>query len=130
MSGTYPNKLAAGPRRLSAAGLERLERRSVRRYPFAAAVEITDLGSGDRRSARTSDLSLDGCYIDTLHPFPRGTLVHLQIFCPKAVFEARGRVVSSHAGFWMSIGFSEMTPDQRSALEGLLAELDIQFEAP
>jgi hypothetical protein len=129
MSGTYPSKLAAGPRRLLAADLERLERRSVRRYPFGAAVEITDLGSGDRRSARTSDLSLDGCYIDTLDPFPRGTLVHLQIFCPQGVFETRGRVISSHAGFWMGVGFSEMTPDQRPMLEGLLAELDIQFES-
>ena len=129
MSGTYPSKLAAGLRRLSAGGLEKAERRSVRRYPFAAEVEITDLGSGDRRSARTSDLSLGGCYIDTLHPFSRGTLVNLRIFCPKGVFETRGRVVSSHAGFWMGIGFSEMTPDRRSMLEGLLAELDMQFES-
>jgi len=129
MSGGHPNKLAAGPRRISAAGLEKVERRSVRRYPFGAAVEITDLGSGDRRSARTSDLSLKGCYIDTLDPFPRGTLVHLRIFCPKGVFETRGRVVSSHAGFWMGIVFSEMTPDQRLVLERLLVELDIQSES-
>ena len=127
--GPILHKLLAGPRRLSAAGPEKAERRSVRRYAFCAAVEITDLGSGDRRSARTSDLSLDGCHIDTLQPFPRGTLVHLRVLCLNGVFETRGRVVSSHAGFWMGIGFDEMTPDQRSVLESLLVELDLQFKS-
>ncbi len=129
MRGPYPSKLAAELRRRSAAGLGKANRRSVHRYPFAAAVEITDLGSGDRRSGRTSDLSLGGSYIDILNPFPKGTLVHLRIFSDKGVFETRGRVVSSHAGFWMGIDFSEMTPDQRLALEGLLAELNIQIES-
>jgi hypothetical protein len=103
---------------------EEEERRSVRRYPFIAAVEITELSSGDRRSGRTSDLSLGGSYIDMLNPFPRGTLVRLRIFNDKGVLEARGRVISSHAGFWMGIGFTHITPDQRSVLKGSLTELE------
>ncbi len=91
MRRAHPSKLAAGLRRLSAASLEKAERRSVRRYPFIAAVEITELGSGDQRSGRTSDLSLGGCYVDILDPFPRGTLVHLRIFSLEDVFETRGR---------------------------------------
>ncbi len=86
MRRAHPSKLAAGLRRLSAASLEKAERRSVRRYPFIAAVEITELGSGDQRSGRTSDL-----YVDILDPFPRGTLVHLRIFSLEDVFETRGR---------------------------------------
>jgi hypothetical protein len=119
---------ASRAKRVSASGLEKAEHRSNRRYSSLAAVEITELSSGARRSARTSNLSLDGCYIDILNPFPRGTLVHLRISCNKGIFETQGSVVSSHAGFWMGVGFSEMTPDQRSVLEALLAELDIQCE--
>jgi len=65
--------------------------RAVRRCPFVAAAEVTDLRSGTRLSARTSELGLGGCYIDVLNPLPQGAAVHLKILRDQGVFEARPR---------------------------------------
>jgi len=53
-------------------GPQQAERRASPRYPFVAVAEVTELSSGARLSARTSDLSLGGCYIDTLKSVMRG----------------------------------------------------------
>jgi hypothetical protein len=50
--------------------LQVAKRRSVRRCPLVASAEVTELGSGAQLKARTSELGLGGCYIDTLNPFP------------------------------------------------------------
>src|SRR5712692_6308714 len=42
------------------------ERRGVPRYRFMARAVVTELSSGTRLPARTSELGLNGCYIDTL----------------------------------------------------------------
>jgi len=62
------------------------KQRSVRRCPFVASAEITELHSGAQLSARTSELGLGGCYVDALNPFPKGTLVGLRILRDQGVF--------------------------------------------
>ena len=102
-------------------------KRRVRRCPFVASAEVTEPSSGTRLPARTSELGLGGCYIETLNPFPQGTLVQLRILRDQGVFETKAKVVYSHASFGMGVAFSEMTPNQRSVLEVWLAELVTQF---
>jgi len=63
-----PTSLPASP-----SGLSNSERREAPRRPFTASAEETDLASGARLSARVFELSLKGCYLDTLNPFPKGT---------------------------------------------------------
>ncbi len=65
----------------SASGEETLEadRRGAQRHPFSADAEVTELRSGLKLSARVSDLSLKGCYIDTLNPYAAGTAVSLRL---------------------------------------------------
>jgi hypothetical protein len=103
------------------------KRRSVRRCAFVASAEVTELSSGTRLSTRTSELGLGGCYIETLNPFPEGTLVQLRILRDQGVFETKAKVVYSHTNFGMGLAFSEMIPNQRSLLEDWLAELVTQF---
>jgi hypothetical protein len=43
------------------------------------AAEVTELPRGARLSARTSDASRTGCYIDTLNPVPHGSQVMVRI---------------------------------------------------
>jgi hypothetical protein len=102
-------------------------RRSVRRCPLVASAEVTELGSGTKLSARISELSLGGCYIDTLNPFPEGTLIQLRILRDNGVFETKAKVVYSDRGFGMGLAFTEITPNQRSILESWLAELVIRL---
>jgi hypothetical protein len=99
------------------------KRRSVRRCPLVASAEVTELGSGAPLKARTSELGLGGCYVDTLNPFPQGTLVQLRIIRDSGLFESSAKVVYSDVRFGMGLAFTEMTADQRSLLENWLAEL-------
>jgi hypothetical protein len=45
------------------------ERRRDLRYPFTAAVEAVEPKSQTKLNARTSDISLGRCYVDTINPF-------------------------------------------------------------
>jgi hypothetical protein len=101
--------------------------RTVRRCPFVASAEVTDLRSGARLSARTSELGLGGCYIDVLNPFPEGTAVQLRILRDQGIFETQAKVVYCDPKFGMGLAFSEMMPDQRSLLEIWLVELVTQL---
>jgi hypothetical protein len=84
---------------------------------------VTELSSGALLSARTSELGLGGCYIDSLNPFPEGTLVGLRIVRDQGAFETKARVAYCDPRFGMGLAFTEMTPDQRSLLEAWLAEI-------
>lgn len=103
------------------------KRRSVRRCPFVASVEVTELGSETLLAARTSELGLGGCYVDALNPFPEGTLVGLRILRDQGVFETKAKVVYCDPTFGMGLAFTEMKPDQRALLEAWLAELVSQL---
>jgi PilZ domain len=105
------------------------KRRSVQRCSLVASAEVTERGSGSsaKLSARTSELGLGGCYIDTLNPFPEGTPVHLRILRDGGAFESDARVVYADRRFGMGLAFTEMTPDQRSRLEAWLADIVSQL---
>jgi hypothetical protein len=107
----------------------RAKRRSVRRCPFVASAEVTETASGARLSARTSELGLGGCYVDTLNPFPVGTVVQLRILRDSGALETQAKVVYVHPSFGMGCAFIEMAPEQRSVLEGWLAEIVIQLNS-
>src|SRR6266699_3293809 len=77
----------------SQSGLSNSERREAPRHPFIAGAEETDLASGARLSARVSELSLKGCYLDTLNPFPKGTRIRLVIFYGGETFTALATVI-------------------------------------
>src|SRR5713226_9045127 len=103
--------------------LQPANQRSVRRCPLVASAEVTELRSGALLSARTSELSLGGCYVDAHSPFTEGTLVELRILRDQGVFETKAKVVYCDPRFGMGLAFTETTPDQRSLLEAWLAEL-------
>lgn len=103
------------------------KRRAVRRCPLVASAEVSESVSGTRLSARTSEIGLGGCYVDTLNPLPEGMLVQLRILRDNGVFETKAKVVYSDGRYGMGLAFTEMTPNQRSTLESWLAELITQL---
>jgi hypothetical protein len=107
--------------------LQPAKRRSVRRCSLVASAEVTEVRSGARLSARTSELGLGGCYVDALNPFPEGTLVELRILRDQGVFQTKANVVYCDPRFGMGLAFTEMTPDARSVLEAWLAEIVSQL---
>ena len=107
--------------------LQAAKQRSVRRCPFVASAQVTELVSGTQISARTSELGLGGCYVDALNPFPEGTVVGLRILRDQGIFETKARVAYCDPTFGMGLAFTEMTPDQRSVLEAWLTEIVSQL---
>jgi len=107
--------------------LQPAKKRAVRRCPLVATTEVTELSSGTLLSGRSSELGLGGCYVDSLNPFPEGTLVGLKILRDQGVFETKARVVYCDPRFGMGLAFTDMAPDQRSLLEAWLTEIVSQL---
>lgn len=103
------------------------KKRAVRRCPFVASAEVTELSSGTRISARTSEIGVGGCYIETLNPFADGSSVDLRILRDQGVFQTKAKVVYSHGSFGMGLAFVDIAPKQRLVLEDWLAEIVIQL---
>ena len=96
------------------------ERRRTPRFPFIASGEVLDENSGSRLSIRVSDLSLHGCYLDTINPFPHGTPVQVKIFTDTHRFEAPATVVYSHTHLGMGVTFREVAPNHLGVLQSWL----------
>ncbi len=107
----------------SLSGLSNRERREAPRHPFVASAEETDLASGARVSARVSELSLKGCYLDTLNPFPKATQIKLVIFHSGATFTALATVIYPQPNMGMGVEFLAVEPEQLEVLIKWLAEL-------
>ncbi len=93
------------------------------RYPFAASIELTDVRSERLLTARTTNLSLFGCYVYTTGPFLVGTKVSLRILHGGASFAAFGKVVYSKPDSGMGITFTEIESSAQVILEKWLASL-------
>jgi hypothetical protein len=98
------------------------EQRREPRYPFIASAELLEESSGSRMNLRISDLSLNGCYVDTVNPLPDGTLVQLRIFTETHSFEAPATVIFSHAFMGMGMKFREVQPKSEEVLRLWLPE--------
>src|SRR5580658_1083960 len=88
------------------------ERRTAPRYPFTASTEAIETRSGARILGRTADLGRGGCYVDTISPFPVGTIVTIRINRLNQSFQAEGKVVFSQTGMGMGVAFTTSEPDQ------------------
>jgi len=93
--------------------------RTTPRFAFIAEAEIV----GMKDTARVSELSARGCYIDSINPFPKGTDVHIRIRYGCSTCEFSGTVIYTHAGFGMGVVFGGLTAEQRSTLDVWLDEL-------
>jgi len=106
------------------------DRRYATRYPFVAAAEIFELLTGASLNARTSDLSIVGCYLDTLNPLPSGTEVQLEITHEGEMFSTLGIVAHSNLNSGMGILFKAMSREQEILLQKWLDRLSGDPEAP
>jgi hypothetical protein len=98
-------------------------KRAVKRCNVVASAEVVELGSDAKLSVRISELGLGGCYVDTLNPFPEGSLVRLKITRDDATFQTKARVAYAQSSFGMGIAFTEMSPDDKAILQKWIAEL-------
>jgi Ribonuclease G/E len=94
------------------------ERRDSKRVPLILAVEVVEEQSGARLSARTSDVSQTGCYIDTLNPTPTGTVVRVKLNHNGQELDLLARVVYVSPRLGMGVRFDESISSEQLAILG------------
>lgn len=99
------------------------DRRTCPRYSFTAEAEALDANSRAKMTARTSDISRGGCYVDTFCPFPRNSSVMLRIVRDKESLVAKAKVVYSKLGMGMGLSFTALEPDNKRILDRWIGEL-------
>src|SRR6201987_1744618 len=92
------------------------EKRRSPRYSFIASAELIEVKSDVRIASRVSELSLHGCYLDMMNPFPKGTLVLVKIADGDAFFEAKSKVIYEQPNMGAGVGFLEIGPGSQAVL--------------
>lgn len=96
------------------------ERRLTIRHSFTASAVAMCMKTESRLQTRCSDLSLGGCYLDTMNPFPEGTRVRLQLSKGEKLVQTTAEVRTSHLGMGMGVTFFEPANEHVSILAGWL----------
>jgi PilZ domain len=98
------------------------ERRRTPRYIFIASAELYEENSDLRVASRVSELSLHGCYLDMMNPFPTGTLILVKIFAGDLTFQSKAKVVYSTPNVGAGVAFLEVDPKYHYILNQWLEE--------
>ena len=75
-----------------------------------------------RIATRVSELSLHGCYLDMMNPFPVGTLVLVKIAAGDAFFQAKSKIVYAQTNMGAGVVFLEVDEASQTVLERWLDE--------
>jgi hypothetical protein len=83
--------------------------------------EITPAGRKFATSTTTSDISMGGCYIETMFPLPKHTELEITLHIGEGVL-ALGRVVTCDPNIGNGVMFTNILPEDHE-------ELRVQLEA-
>lgn len=100
----------------------KVEQHRATRHKFVARVEVVDLDSERQLIARTGNLSVFGCFIETPAPFARGTRIRMRINHRGTTFVALGQVADARPT-GMGVRFGTIEPTHQQTLENWLAQL-------
>jgi hypothetical protein len=100
------------------------DRRSASRNMLVASAEAEELTHGVSLSARTSDISVHGCYLDTLNPFSPGTRIRVHLTKGNETFHSLAIVTYAHEGMGMGIAFTEISQQAREMIQKWIADVD------
>jgi hypothetical protein len=98
------------------------ERGRTPRFTFIASAELIEEASDVRIATRVSELSLHGCYLDMMNPFPVATIVMVKISAGDAFFQAKSKIVYAQANMGAGVVFLETEPEYQTVFERWLDE--------
>ena len=99
-----------------------IERRTSPRHAFIAETEVTVIATNTTPKARTTDISIDGCFLDMLNPSPKGTDIRVKTSHDGSTLEALGVVVLVVANLGMGIVFANVDGNQKARLQKWISE--------
>jgi PilZ domain len=100
--------------------MEYREKRRTPRYIFIASAELYEEQTDVRVASRVSELSLHGCYLDMMNPFPTGSIVLLKIFAGDQTFHTKARVVYHTPNVGAGVTFLDVDPKYEFILNNWL----------
>ena len=98
----------------------RMEKRPATRYDFRCEAEFCKRGSNAPFRGFLSDISLSGCYFETITPEPPGAQVEVSFQAAGRLVRLPGVVRVVHPSMGMGIEFAELSPEMTKALQGLV----------
>lgn len=104
----------SGQNRLSS-DEQRIEQRSAPRVKVKVPVEMHVPGNDIPLRGATADLSESGCYIESIYPFPIGTVLEMSLELNETVL-ALGTVVTCDPQVGNGIKFNKMLPEDQEHL--------------
>lgn len=99
-------------------------RRAAKRLRCVAGGLVESVQEKVRLWAECTDISRQGCYIETWHPFRAGTEVRLTLTFHELRVQGTGVVKTVHPALGMGISFTAMDAEQAGRLEQILARLE------
>ena len=100
-----------------------VDRRRDARFECNLLTEYSAVDSEAATRARCTDISRGGCYVETAQPLPVSTRLRVQLSNGTIHFHSDAEVRSTHPSLGMGIRFTEMSPEDRESLNGLLSTL-------
>jgi hypothetical protein len=97
----------------------RIERRQHERYPLVLEIRLPT--ASGRQEIRLSDLSLGGCFIDTIGQVSVGEEVSLEINLPAVEWVSfRGTVTHVQEGFGFGVRFAPLNAYQEAVVNQVI----------
>ena len=102
------------------------ERRSNKRKRLLLEAKWESMSS--THEARVEDLSLGGCFLDTVGRVEPNEAVNLKIQLPSGEWlSLRGHVASYQPGVGFGMSFTSLSKDEVAALKDLMSSLEEKF---
>ena len=100
------------------------ECRRTDRFPFEAPVEVIREQSHERITGVTGEISLHGCFVNTVFSFPVGSVVNLTISEPGRSLSVTGEIAYVLTRKGIGIRFCQIESEDAVALQEWLEELN------
>jgi PilZ domain len=110
--------------------------RDRRRYPrvqCTGALRVKQVGTNFEATQKLTDISLGGCYGESLAPMPRDSIVDMVLEVCGEHINARGMVRTHHPSMGNGIGFTEVAPEEWKKIVKVIQQLgggNMVFDAP
>lgn len=102
--------------------------RNLPRYPCRLGTEIHGAGSKVAQHCHLSDLSAEGCYVETSDPFPTDTALKIIVRAEGVRLSLEGKVRITHPGYGMGVQFTSQKQSQREQLQRLIEHVQAQTQ--
>jgi hypothetical protein len=92
------------------------ERRRGARYQVSISAEIVEPRTQSRFTCRVTDLSMGGCYVDTINPLQPGMNVHIRLSAQGREFRCEALVLYETPGLGMALAFTKLSSEHYAML--------------